>query len=107
MIVTAPSLAEPILAEISQAVSDYDQPGWPVRSIVEGRAKRKGKNSKGWAVDGPTKRENRKAMFLFADPLIIPENATLTIRLKHDALNGHNIGRFRISTPVDRVERSV
>lgn len=98
VIVTAPSLAEPILAEISQAVSDYDQPGWPVRSIVEGRAKRKGKNSKGWAVDGPTKRENRKAMFLFADPLIIPENATLTIRLKHDALNGHNIGRFRIST---------
>lgn len=47
VIVTAPSLAEPIAAEFSNAVSDYDQPGWPVRAIVEGRAKRKGKNSKG------------------------------------------------------------
>lgn len=96
--VTAPSLEKPIQAEISQAVSDYDQPGWPVQSIVDGKSKRKGKNSKGWAVDGPTKREPRKAMFLFASPISIPPDGKVTIQLKHDALAGHNIGRFRLST---------
>ena len=95
---TAPSLEKPIQAEIAKAVSDYDQPGWPVSAIVDGKPKRKGKNGKGWAVDGPTKRENRKAMFLFASPIKIPEDATITIMLKHDAIGGHNIGRFRLST---------
>ncbi len=97
-VLAAPSLEKPIKAEINKAVSDYDQPGWPVSSIVDGKAKRKGKNSKGWAVDGPTKRENRKAMFLFASPIKIPNDATITIALKHDAIGGHNIGRFRLST---------
>lgn len=49
-------------------------------------------------MDGPTKRENRKAMFLFASPIKIPDDATITFSLKHDAIGGHNIGRFRLST---------
>lgn len=107
VIVTAPSLEAPVKAEITKAVSDYDQPGWPVQAIVSDKATRQGKNSKGWAVDGPTKRENRNAMFLFAVPIHVPPQATLTINLKHDALNGHNIGRFRLSTtdwPADSVK---
>ncbi|MFN9721550.1 MAG: PSD1 and planctomycete cytochrome C domain-containing protein [Planctomycetota bacterium] len=97
-IITAPSLSAPVKAEITQAVSDYDQSGWPVQAIVDGKSNRQGRNSRGWAVDGPTKRENRKAMFLFATPVIVPADATITILLKHDALGGHNIGRFRLST---------
>ncbi len=66
---------------------------------MDDKPNRKGKkNAKGWAVDGPTKRENRKAMFLFASPVTIPADATITISLKHDAIGGHNIGRFRLST---------
>jgi hypothetical protein len=97
-IITAPSLPSPIEASITKAVSDYDQPGWPVQAIVDGKANRQGRNTKGWAIDGPTKRENRKAMFLFASPVTIPADATITISLKHDAIGGHNIGRFRLST---------
>lgn len=98
VVVSAPTLKTPVSAEIRQAVSDYDQPGWPVSAIVEGKSTRTGKNPKGWAVDGPSKRENRKAMFLFAAPIPIPSEATITISLKHDAIGGHNIGRFRLST---------
>lgn len=106
-VITAPTLATPINAEINRAVSDYDQPGWPVQAIVDGKSTRQGRNSKGWAVDGPTKRENRKAMFLFAAPVAVPPDATITIQLRHDAIGGHNIGRFRFSTtswPVEKVK---
>ncbi|RLS56779.1 MAG: DUF1549 domain-containing protein [Planctomycetota bacterium] len=97
--ITAPSLSSPVLAEITRAESDYDQPGWPVKAIVDGKSARRGqKNGKGWAVDGPTKRDPRKAMFIFASPIAVPADATLTVTLKHDAIGGHNIGRFRIST---------
>ena len=97
-VITAPSLTTPLTASITRAESDYDQPDWPVKAIVDDKPGRQGKNSKGWAVDGPTKRENRKAMFIFSAPLAIPANATVTITLKHDAIGGHNIGRFRLST---------
>ena len=97
VVVSAPTLMGPVTAEIRQAVSDYDQPGWPVSAIVEGKSTRKGKNPKGWAVDGPSKRENRKAMFLFAAPIEVPAEATITVSLRHDAIGGHNIGRFRLS----------
>jgi len=96
--ISAPSLASPIQAEITRAESDYDQPGWPVKAIIDGQPQRKGKNAKGWAVDGPTKREPRKAMFVLTAPIEVPADATLTITLKHDAIGGHNIGRFRLST---------
>lgn len=98
--ITAPSLEKPLIASITRAESDYDQPGWPVKAIVDDKQKRKRgtKNGKGWAVDGPTKKEPRKAIFVFAAPLTVPENATVTITLRHDAIGGHNIGRFRLST---------
>ena len=37
-------------------------------------------------------------MFVLEQPLAVPQQATVTIRLKHEALVGHNIGRFRLST---------
>ena len=97
-VITSPSLASPVKAEITRAESDYDQPGWPVQAIVEGKATRQGKNTKGWAVDGTTKREPRQAMFVFSTPITVPAGATVTVTLKHDAIGGHNIGRFRVST---------
>ncbi|HBJ35104.1 MAG TPA: hypothetical protein DDZ51_10190 [Planctomycetaceae bacterium] len=96
-VITAPSLTEPFTANFTRAESDYDQNGYPVKAIIEGKATRNGKNTKGWAIDGPTRRDPRKAMFVTALPLEIPADATLTITLRHDAIGGHNIGRFRLS----------
>ncbi len=100
--ITAPGLAKPLQAMFTRAEADYNQKGYEVKLIVEDKPKRgKGaKNKKGWAIDGddPAKRVARKAMFVAAAPLTVPPNATITITLRHDAVGGHNIGRFRIST---------
>ena len=57
-------------------------------------------SAKGWAVDGNdvSKRLPRRAMFLLEHPLTVPPQATVKIRLLHEALNQHNVGRFRLST---------
>lgn len=96
-VITSQSLKEPLKADFSRAESDYDQNGYPVKAIVDGKSTRKEKNTKGWAIDGPTRRDPTKAMFIAASPLAVPASATLTITLRHDAIGGHNIGRFRLS----------
>ena len=100
--ITAPGLAKPLDAVFTRAEADYNQKGYEVKLIVEDKPKRgKGaKNKKGWAIDGDdtTKRVARKAMFVAAVPITVPPNATITITLRHDAIGGHNIGRFRLST---------
>jgi hypothetical protein len=90
--VTAPSLPQPLLAKIVRVAADYSQPGWAIEAVLDGNPKT------GWAVDGPTRREPSKALFAFAQPLVVPEQATLTVRLKHESLGQHNIGRFRLAT---------
>jgi hypothetical protein len=89
--VVAPSLTAPLAAKFVNAEADYSQSGWDIKFVVEND------RSKGWAVDGPTKRDPRKAIFLVDTPLSIPADATLTVRLHHEALDAHNIGRFRLS----------
>ena len=98
--ITAPGLAKPLAANFTRAEADYNQKGYEVKLIVEDKPTRgKGvKKSQGWAIDGPTKRDPRKAMFIAAAPLTVPANAMLRVTLRHDALAGHNIGRFRLST---------
>lgn len=98
--ISAPGLAQPLVAMFTTAQADFEQKGWAVKGIVEDKPKRgKGaKNKTGWAVDGPTRKEPRKAMFLAAVPITVPQNATIQITLRHDAIAGHNIGRFRLST---------
>ncbi|MEI6232327.1 MAG: PSD1 and planctomycete cytochrome C domain-containing protein [Planctomycetota bacterium] len=100
--ITAPGLATPIEIEFVKAATDYEQAGYEVKFIVENKPKKgKGaKDKKGWAVNGnePEKRVPRKAMFLAAAPVAIPANATITVKLKHELIAGHNIGRFRLST---------
>ncbi|MDB5390477.1 MAG: Protein of unknown function (DUF1553)/Protein of unknown function (DUF1549)/Planctomycete [Planctomycetaceae bacterium] len=90
--ITAPSLKEPLKAVFQRAEADYSQSGWDIKLVLDDNP------ANGWAVDGPTKKESRKAMFLVAAPLTIPADATLTVRLRQEALTGHNIGRFRLST---------
>ncbi len=89
--VTAPGLAEPLTAKFVRAEATYSQPSWEIGLVLDVVA------SNGWAVDGPTRRDPTSAMFIVEAPLTVPANATLTVRLKHEALAQHNIGRFRLS----------
>lgn len=89
---TAPTLQKPMNLTFTKALADYSQSGWDIQGVIDGKA------SRGWAVDGPTKKENRKALFLLEKPLPIPKDAILTLRLVHETLANHAIGRFRLST---------
>ena len=97
----APGLPQPLVAEFSRAESDYDQNGYEVKKLIRDASKRgrSARNSTGWAIDGndTAKRLPRKALFVANAPLTAPSNAVLTVVLKHDAIGGHNIGRFRLS----------
>jgi mono/diheme cytochrome c family protein len=90
--VSAPGMEQPIEAKVQQVEADYSQQGWEIKLLLDDSDKN------GWAVDGPTKIEPRKAMFVFEHALTVPKNATVSIQLQHEALGGHNIGRFRLST---------
>ncbi len=121
--ITSPELKEPLRISFRDAQADYSQKGWGIESLVPEKPvaspakgkKAKGKDAqasnrgKGWAVDGNTKKEPRRAMFLVAKPLAVPANAILQVRLKHETLNQHSIGRFRLSAtgvPVKDVKLS-
>ncbi|MEI7929154.1 MAG: DUF1553 domain-containing protein, partial [Verrucomicrobiales bacterium] len=89
--ITAPDLPAPLHATFNRAEATYSQKGWEIELVLDGAA------NNGWAVDGPTRRDQTNAMFLVESALSVPANATLTVRLKHEALSQHNIGRFRLS----------
>lgn len=90
--ITAPSLPAPLVATFPRVEATYSQKGWEIGLLLDGSS------GNGWAVDGPTRRDQTNAMFVVESPLSVPADATLTVRLKHEALNQHNIGRFRVST---------
>ncbi len=108
--ISAPGLNEPLIAHFTRAVADYEQKEWEVKNVLPADAtpapKKKGAKAKapakgkGWAVDGNAedKRLPRKALFA-CEPLTVPTNATVTVRLLHGSGSGdHNIGRFRLSS---------
>ena len=98
--VSAPSFAKPLLLTFARAEADYSQKGWEIGLVNDG------KPAGGWAIDGPTKRENRKAIFALGASVTVPAEATITVRMKHEALAQHNIGRFRLAAtglPADLV----
>lgn len=94
--INAPGLSQPLAVTFGRAVADYEQNGYTVAMILEGQGK-PDRNRRGWAVDGPTRREICRAVFASSSPLEIPDGAEIQITLRHDAINQHNIGRFRLS----------
>lgn len=92
----APGVTAPLPLELVRAVADYEQQGYTAAQILEEKDGRK-RNRRGWAVDGPTRREICRAVFAAAAPVTIPAGASLRITLRHDAITGHNIGRLRLS----------
>ena len=70
---------------VSYAIDDDRSTGWGVY--------------KNGTVDGP-----HTAVFRFADEIVVPENASLRVVLRHESKHAkHNIGRFRLAvTNADR-----
>ena len=78
--------------KIASAIADYSQKDYPISAAIDD------KPDTGWAVDGETKVENRKAAFVFAQPIPGGAGTTFTIRMKHESKQPrHNIGRFRLA----------
>jgi len=92
---------------IVDAQSDFDQPGYPIKSLVDEvkpaakgkKAAPKAKAGPGWAIAGNAAENKvpRKGLLVLT-PTTVPAGATLTVELQHKALAGHNVGRFRLST---------
>ena len=91
-LIEPPGNAPAITAKITEAQADYSQANWDITNTV------RGDSGRGWAVDGPTRKEICRAMFLFEQPIEVPENSTITLRLVQETLGQHNIGRFRLAT---------
>jgi len=85
---------KPQKLKFTRAEADYEQPDWTIKMALQGT------KGKGWAISGndPDKRVPRRAMFVLETPVKVPNKATLTVRLVHDSLKDHSIGRFRLST---------
>jgi hypothetical protein len=110
----APSLKQPQVVEFSSAEAIYSQRGWGVESLIpqaktkarKGRKQAASNRGKGWAVDGNSRRESNRAMLLTDKVVGVPEQATLHLRLVHETLGAHQIGRFKLSLtsePPDQV----
>jgi len=89
--VQAPGVAKPTALRFAKAEASYSQKGYEIKNVI-------GKDVyKGWAVDGPTNRSPKKAMFVLDAPAQVPAGSTLTVRLIHTAVDQHNIGRFKLA----------
>ncbi len=77
---------------IATATATFEQSGHPISSALDSGPRT------GWAVLGHERRESQAAVFTLAEPLDLPADATLTIRLEHRSPHArHNIGRFRVA----------
>ena len=85
---------KPERLKLAKAEADYSQRGYDIQNTIAD-----GKRGRGsWAVDGPTKKEPRRAMFILEQPVKPEPGAMLLLRLRHEAIGNHNIGRFRLSS---------
>lgn len=95
------------LLKLKKAEADFSQKGYEIANVIDD-GKRKGKRGS-WAVDGPNRKENRRAMFVLQEPIATEKGAMLLLRVRMEAIGGHNIGRFRLSAsslPPDAVKLS-
>jgi mono/diheme cytochrome c family protein len=92
MELTSPDSDQPTRLKIKEAIADFSQKDFPVANAIDG------KPGTGWAVDGHNRRENRKALFVLAEPAKLAKESILVVRLRHESqFAKHNIGRLRIA----------
>jgi hypothetical protein len=94
---------QPELLKLKKAEADFSQKGYEIANVL-GKGRRNA-----WAVDGPTRKENRRAMFVLQEAIAPAKDTMLLLRVRMEAIGGHNIGRFRLSAsslPPDAVKLS-
>jgi hypothetical protein len=87
--------ASPTKVKLASVSADYSQKKFEVARSIDGNL------GTGWAVDGPTRKENSTAVYLLDKPLQSSEQSTLQIAMRHRYGSTHTIGRFRISVTND------
>ena len=83
---------------VKSATATFEQGGLKVTGVFDDDPK------SGWAVyEGKPIDRNHAAVFVFAKPVVVPENHQLEVVLRHDSKHeNHNLGHFRVSwTDVD------
>ena len=88
---------EPVKVPLIKVEADYSQNGYEIKSLLKPR------EGKGWAVDAVTLKQPRKALFVIEKPL--EPGAKVIVKLKHEAIPQHNIGRFRLSITTQPAEQ--
>ena len=76
--------------KFKRAFADFSQNGYNIAKTIDGNT------NTGWAVDGPTRKENRIAVFIADKPFGFEGGTDLEIRLRFNFGSIHSIGRFRI-----------
>ena len=71
-VVTAENAGNPVQAKIAKAQADYSQKNYDITNLQSEQSaktrKRQTKRGAGWAIDGNTKKDARKAMFVLDQP---------------------------------------
>jgi hypothetical protein len=81
---------------LAQAEADYSQPGYEIALAIDNNP------VSGWAVDGPTRRENRVAWFFPDKPFGYAGGTELRVTLRFESGFAHHaIGRFRLALTTD------
>jgi hypothetical protein len=86
---------KPQRIQFKRAVADYSQKNYSIATTIDGN------KGTGWAVDGPTRKENRMALFIADKAFGFESGTELTIRLQFQFGSIHSIGRFRLSLTKD------
>ena len=101
-----PKEGKPVVLDIKEAKSDYDQSKWEVSRILKNLKNLDKASSSGWAVNGNEvdKRIPRKAMFMASVPIEIVKGSELIVSMHHKSqYSDHNVGRFRLSYSQEKV----
>ena len=100
---TATSLQDPKktqTVEFDRAIADYSQANYEVAKAIDGKS-----GNSGWAVDGPTRKENATAAFIASAPFGYEGGTDLVFRLRHEAnFATHGVGRPRLSITRDAAD---
>ena len=82
----------PRKVKFASAEADFSQPSFPVADAIDG------KPNTGWAIAAEdNKRLHRHAIFTLTEPLVLKQDASVTVRLAQNQGGQHTLGRFRLS----------
>lgn len=79
------------LVQIKEGQATIEQKGWPLKNALNETT------DKGWAIDGHNQGDPQAAVFILTKALQVTNKTPVHVEIRHQALDHHNIGHFRIS----------